>query len=124
MDANEDAATTAVRELREETGYAEDVTVRSVSPVLVKDPGMSGANMHLVTLDVRPPTDAPPTPQLEVGEHIVTRLVPLKDIQAVLDGQFACRGTRKELTVSDYAKRGFAIDALLQSIVTGLALAA
>jgi len=39
MDANEDAATTALRELREETGYADGASVRSVSPVLVKDPG-------------------------------------------------------------------------------------
>lgn len=40
MDEGEDAATTALRELHEETGYHGDgVSVRMVSPVLVKDPG-------------------------------------------------------------------------------------
>lgn len=40
IDEGEDAATTALRELHEETGYTgAGVTVRSVSPVLVKDPG-------------------------------------------------------------------------------------
>lgn len=40
IDEGEDPATTAIRELHEETGYqGEGVTVRDVSPVLVKDPG-------------------------------------------------------------------------------------
>lgn len=40
MDEGEDASTTALRELHEETGYeGKGVTVRNVSPVLVKDPG-------------------------------------------------------------------------------------
>ncbi|KLT42064.1 hypothetical protein CC85DRAFT_285831 [Cutaneotrichosporon oleaginosum] len=110
LDEGEDPATTALRELHEETGYQGDgVSVVSVSPVMVKDPGMTGANMHLVTVQIELPPDAPPPqPKLDDGEHIVKRTVPLKELNAVL---------------KDYEKRGFAIDALVQSVATGLGLA-
>lgn len=57
--------------------------VRSVSPVLVKDPGMTGANMYLVTIDID--GEAGET-KLEPGEHIVKKLVPVKDLHKVLKG--------------------------------------
>ena len=44
MDAGEDAAASAVRELREETGYSGRVF--SVSPICYSDPGMTDANMQ------------------------------------------------------------------------------
>jgi ADP-ribose pyrophosphatase len=68
-----DSRTTALRELHEETGYGSgkagegNAEVGEVSPVLVKDPGqvliptvekkadirMTGANMNLVTVNVK-----------------------------------------------------------------------
>ena len=44
VDADEDAAAAAVRELREETGYSGSVA--TVSPVCYSDPGMTDANMQ------------------------------------------------------------------------------
>lgn len=62
-----------MRELREETGYGGDSEgagsseVSEVSPVCVNDPGMTDANMHLVTVDVQLPegTLTPPKADLE-----------------------------------------------------------
>ncbi len=48
MDAGEDAAAAAVRELREETGYSGSVA--AVSPVCYSDPGMTDASMQVVTV--------------------------------------------------------------------------
>lgn len=45
-----DVGTTALRELREETGYAGRIS--SVTPVCFCDPGMSSATMALVCVDV------------------------------------------------------------------------
>ena len=45
VDAGEDAAASAVRELREETGYSGAVT--SVSSICYSDPGMTDANMQV-----------------------------------------------------------------------------
>nr|XP_031858748.1 uncharacterized protein CI109_005843 [Kwoniella shandongensis]KAA5525820.1 hypothetical protein CI109_005843 [Kwoniella shandongensis] len=111
IDEGEDAATTALRELHEETGYGSgkagegNAEVHHVSTVLVKDPGMTGANMHLVTVNVKlGEHDPDPEQKLEPGEHIVKRVVPLKYLQHALE---------------DYARRGFAVDALVASIAHG-----
>ncbi|GFZ43234.1 hypothetical protein JCM24511_00953 [Saitozyma sp. JCM 24511] len=95
IDEGEDAATAALRELHEETGYGSgkagdgNAEVGEVSPVLAKDPGMTGANMNL-------------------GEHIVKRVIPLQHLYA---------------TLQDYDKNGFAIDALVASVAEGWKLA-
>ncbi|OCF75136.1 ADP-ribose pyrophosphatase [Kwoniella mangroviensis CBS 8886] len=111
IDEGEDAATTALRELCEETGYGSgkagegNASVKEVSDVLVKDPGMSGANMHLVTVDVKlGENDPEPEQKLEPGEHIIKRVVALKDLHS---------------TLKDYSKKGFAVDALISSIAQG-----
>ncbi|WWC88013.1 uncharacterized protein L201_002915 [Kwoniella dendrophila CBS 6074] len=114
IDEGEDAATTALRELHEETGYGSgkagegNASVKEVSDVFVKDPGMTGANMNLVTVDIKlGENDPEPEQKLEPGEHIVKRVVALKDLHSIL---------------KDYAKRGFAIDALVGSIAQGYQL--
>lgn len=49
---------------------------------------MTGANMYLVTVDIRLPDDAPaPVPKLEPGEHIVHRLVRLRELSGALRGE-------------------------------------
>lgn len=58
------------------------------------------------------------------GEHIVRRVVPLKDLQATLKGGLRFFGLGlTELNKGDYADRGFAIDALVACIAQGVALA-
>ncbi|KAK8865728.1 hypothetical protein IAR55_000874 [Kwoniella newhampshirensis] len=111
IDEGEDAATTALRELHEETGYGSgrsgqgNAEVHHVSSVLVKDPGMSGANMHLVTVNVKlGENDPDPEQKLEPGEHIIKRVVPLKYLHRTLE---------------DYARRGFSVDSLLASVAQG-----
>ncbi len=54
---------------------------------------MSSANMRLVIVKVQLTEDDPePEPKLDEGEHIVKRIVPLKDLYSVLKGGFAERG--------------------------------
>ncbi len=50
IDPGETPGETALRELREETGYAG--TVRSVSPVLCTTPGLASERVYLVVVDV------------------------------------------------------------------------
>lgn len=89
---------------------------------------MTGANMHLVTVDIEVAADAPPPePKLDEGEHIVQRVVRLKDLDAMLKGE--SHRMREESgdeggLMVDYDKRGFAIDALVASVAAGLTVAA
>nr|ODN93274.1 ADP-ribose pyrophosphatase [Cryptococcus depauperatus CBS 7841] len=115
IDEGEDAATAALRELYEETGYGTgkanegNARVSHVSHVLVKDPGMSGANMHLVTIDIHlKKNDPEPSQHLDEGEHIIKKIIPLKYLGRYLD---------------ERAKHGFTVDTILASIASGWALA-
>ncbi len=48
---------------------------------------MSSANMRLVIVKVQLTDEDPePEPKLDEGEHIVKRIVPLKDLYGVLKG--------------------------------------
>ncbi|KAK4502661.1 hypothetical protein PRZ48_006087 [Zasmidium cellare] len=79
IDAGETPEQAAVRELREETGYVG--TVRDVSPTVVADPGLTNANMQMVTIEVNlGENDEPPEQHLDEGEHIERVIVPLKDL--------------------------------------------
>lgn len=83
----------ALRELAEETGYdaqSGHVSVRQTSTVMFNDPGMSGANMKLCTIDIALSDDAPePLAHPDEGEYIEKHLVPLKSLAANLDSTFA-----------------------------------
>jgi len=74
IDAGEDAAATAVRELYEETGYRGRVT--AVYPPVCNSPGLSCETITLVTMEVQE-ADNPPhpeTPAMEANEDIETVL--------------------------------------------------
>ncbi|TFK25008.1 hypothetical protein FA15DRAFT_704017 [Coprinopsis marcescibilis] len=108
IDQGESPEQSAIRELEEETGYKAD-SVIDVTPVIVSDPGMTNANMKLVTVSVtlEDKLEAP-QPKLEIGEHIVTRVIPLKELHQ---------------TLSNYDKKGFAVDARLFHLAAGYKLA-
>lgn len=83
IDEGESPAEAAVRELREETGYAG--TVVDVSPTIVSDPGLTDANMQMVTIEVElQEGDAEPAQHLDEGEHIERRVVPLSELHDTL----------------------------------------
>ncbi|KDQ08545.1 hypothetical protein BOTBODRAFT_37837 [Botryobasidium botryosum FD-172 SS1] len=108
IDDGETAEEAAIRELKEETGYETESVIES-SPLLASDPGMSSANMKLVTLDV--PFDesaGSPKQRLDEGEHVVKRVIALSELQP-------------ELRV--YEKRGFIVDGRLAHLAAGWAMA-
>ncbi|EAU88437.2 phosphoribosyl-ATP diphosphatase [Coprinopsis cinerea okayama7 len=84
IDEGETPEQAAIRELKEETGYQSDTIVES-SPVIVSDPGMTNANMKLVTISVTLEDELlTPKPSLEVGEHIVTKVIALSELHQKL----------------------------------------
>lgn len=81
VDEGETAEGAAVREFKEETGWACEVV--SVSPVQAADPGLSDANMKLVMVEVKLGEDEGeelPVQRLEDGEHIQRVVVPLAEL--------------------------------------------
>ncbi|KAI0653200.1 NUDIX hydrolase domain-like protein [Cubamyces menziesii] len=99
---------TAIRELEEETGFKASGVVQS-SPLLVSDPGMTNANMKLVTVDVPFPENLEmPAQKLDPGEFIQVRIVELAKLRAELQA---------------YERKGFVIDAKLDHLASGFELA-
>ncbi|KAG9104876.1 hypothetical protein FRC06_006701 [Ceratobasidium sp. 370] len=88
IDSGETAEQTAIRELEEETGYKAS-GVAQVSPLLVSDPGMTSANMKLVAVnvDVEENPSACLAQKLDVGEHIVQRVIELDKLLGELEGE-------------------------------------
>ncbi|KAF9052733.1 NUDIX hydrolase domain-like protein [Panaeolus papilionaceus] len=87
IDEGESAESTAFRELHEETGYIADKVIE-ISPVVVCDPGMTNANMQLVVLSVTLDDQLEsPKPNLEAGEHIVTRVIEMSKLKEELQGK-------------------------------------
>lgn len=76
IDENESPETAAVRELLEETGYGGDafegrIKVIEAGGTTPSDPGMTTANMKLVTLEVElKEGEEEPKPQLDEGERL------------------------------------------------------
>ena len=105
IDAGEDAATAAVRELGEETGYEGKVT--AVLPPGNSSPGMSGETITLVSMEIDGNyyKDHAPAAHPEENEDIEVFVVP-----------------RRELTgfIEDQRRSGVGIDAKLQTFALGL----
>ena len=81
VDEGETAEGAAVREFKEEIGWACEVV--SVSPVQAADPGLSDANMKLVMVEVKlgeEEGEELPAQRLEDGEHIQRVVVPLAEL--------------------------------------------
>ncbi|KAG1832808.1 NUDIX hydrolase domain-like protein [Suillus variegatus] len=110
VDAGETAEAAAIRELKEETGYEADMTTEpESSPIVVSDPGMTNSNMKLVVVSVLLEDKLEtPTPCLDDGEHIITRVVELDQLDTVLKA---------------YDKKGFVVDARLSHFAAGYAMA-
>ncbi|KAI6168659.1 NUDIX hydrolase domain-like protein [Pisolithus thermaeus] len=108
IDKDETAEQAAIRELEEETGYKAEKVAES-SPIIYSDPGMSNANMKLVVASV--PMDDQlemPDSKLDVGEHIVKRVIPLDELNA---------------TLKVYDEKGYVVDARLSHLATGYDIA-
>lgn len=110
IDAGESVAEAAERELLEETGYCGKVTKTSIP--LFSDPGLTNANMALVTVDIdmEDPRNAAPQPQLEDSEFIEVFTLPLTELY---DG-----------LVAVCEREGATVDARLFHLAEGLRLAA
>ncbi|KAI0807060.1 NUDIX hydrolase domain-like protein [Fomes fomentarius] len=99
---------TAIRELEEETGFKATSVIQS-SPLLVCDPGMTNANMKLITVDVPFPEKLDmPAQKLDPGEYITVRIVELSKLSTEF---------------REYEKKGFVIDARLDHLASGFDLA-
>lgn len=128
VDAGESAADSAVRELREETGY--HGVVSEVSPIMFNgtpswkrvldrihqtkgcllDPGFCNTNLNMVhvTVDMSLPENQNLKPELEENEFIEVFSLPLRNLYA------GCKRFEEE---------GYAIDARVGTLAEGIELA-
>lgn len=106
VDAGETAEQAALRELKEETGYRG--TVVGVSPDTCYEPGLTSATCAVVQvlIDGNLEENIHPVPEMEDGECIATRLVPLSQLLVTLN-----RLMREE---------GMTVDAKVWTLACGL----
>ncbi|KAH9811971.1 NUDIX hydrolase domain-like protein [Melampsora americana] len=111
VDGKEEVEATALRELYEETGYGRGkdggvASVEDVNTLMACNPGMTNETMALVTVRIKMESDKIPEPQPDEGEHIVVKLVDLKNLkQTLLDFK---------------SKEGYSVDARLMHLAYGL----
>ena len=105
VDDGEDEATSAIRELREETGFEGIVT--HISPIVYSDPGLSNASMRYVFMKIDGDlgSNQQPVAIPDDGEIITVHRVPVKKL---LD------------EVEAFRDKGFEIDARLYGLALGL----
>jgi ADP-ribose pyrophosphatase len=84
IDDGESPEHTAVREVREETGYTG--TVRWLSNPTCSSPGMTGETVALAVMEIdeRLPENDSPEPDLDDGEHIEVFCVPRAALAAFI----------------------------------------
>ncbi|ETS62986.1 hypothetical protein PaG_02756 [Moesziomyces aphidis] len=105
----------ALRELEEETGYGTDkqggkVKIQETTPTMFNDPGLTGANMKMVVVNIELADNADePVAKPEEGEFIEKYLVPVKGLYQSL---------------KDFQAKGFAVDARLAHLAIGLEVGA
>ncbi|KAM6500806.1 NUDIX hydrolase domain-like protein [Amanita muscaria] len=108
VDEHETPEDAAKRELTEETGYV-GTKIIETSPIIVCDPGMTNANMKLITIEVLMEHElTTPDQHLDTGEHIVRRVVDLEYLESVL---------------KEYDNKGYVVDARLFHLAAGYAMA-
>ena len=108
IDGDEKPEQTAVRELKEETGYVGEVI--KATELMYCDPGLSSANMKAVyvKIDMNNSVNKNPRPELDEGEYIETFTLPLKNLYQSLN---------------ELAEQGHTIDARLMHFAMGLDVA-
>ncbi|KAF8492522.1 hypothetical protein JB92DRAFT_3127877 [Gautieria morchelliformis] len=126
IDEGETPEQTAFRELEEETGFEVDSVIET-SPLMVSSPGMTSANMKLVSLRV--PVDNAdafenlPKQHLESGEFIVRRVIRLdrlhRELQGAVHHFVLTTIVHKTLSPPAYADKGFVVDAKLSHFALG-----
>lgn len=79
VDDHESAEQAAIREMKEETGYAGKIL--DVGPVLASDPGLANATLQLVMMEVQlDEGESMPEQKLDEGELIERVVVPLSEL--------------------------------------------
>ncbi|CAF9931330.1 hypothetical protein IMSHALPRED_008601 [Imshaugia aleurites] len=108
VDEGENAEESAVRELREETGYVG--VADEVSPVMFNDPGFCNTNLNMVhiNVDMSLPENQNLKPELEENEFIEVFSIPLKTLHA------ECKRLEAD---------GYAIDARVGTLAEGIEVA-
>lgn len=113
VDEGEDAATSAIRELKEETGYVATIPKDSKAAegfIMFNDPGFCNTNtkMIFVEVDMTDPRNQKPVAELEDGEFIESFTVPLSNLWD------ECQRLADE---------GYAIDARVGTLAQGMEIA-
>ncbi|XP_033746416.1 ADP-sugar pyrophosphatase-like [Pecten maximus] len=105
MDKKETPEQTAVRELKEETGYT--ATPKHISPITCMDAGTENVTLQMVTAEIDGDTDdnKNPKPNPEESECIEVVHVPMNDLIGKLN---------------EFAKSGVVVDSRLYSYAIGL----